>query len=231
VDVFVGTSGFSYAAWKGSFYPEKISPKEMLAFYATKLPTVEVNNTFYRLPAPSMLEGWAAQVPQRFFFSIKAPQRITHQQRLKESQDTLAYLFQVIDVLGERLGPVLFQLPPNMKKDVPRLDAFLALLPKTCRAAVEFRNEGWFTDEVYELLRKHRAALAVADSEKIEPPVIATTDWGYLRLRREDYADADVDRWAKIIRAQPWKEAFVYFKHEDAGIGPKLAAQLIARLM
>jgi uncharacterized protein YecE (DUF72 family) len=228
--ILIGTSGFSYPAWKGTFYPEKIPQKDMLSFYAGKLPTVEINNTFYRLPAASMLEGWAGQVPAHFRFAVKAPQRITHQQRLKESADTVKYLFEVIGVLGERLGPVLFQLPPNMKRDVPRLRDFLALLPKDRRVAFEFRNEGWFTDEVYALLREHGVALGIAESEQIEPPVLATTDWGYLRLRREDYVDADVARWADQIRAQPWKQAFVYFKHEDAGIGPKLAARLIELL-
>ena len=231
MDVHVGTSGFSYPAWKGSFYPDKLPQKEMLSFYGGKFSTVEINNTFYRLPAASMLEGWAAQVPAGFRFAIKASQRITHQQRLKDAGDTLAYLVQTVGVLGERLGPILFQLPPNMKRDVPRLADFLALLPAGCRAAFEFRNEGWYDDEVYALLRERGCALAISETDSLAPPVIATADWGYLRLRREDYVEADFARWAEHIRAQrTWKQAFVYFKHEDAGTGPRWAARLIELL-
>jgi uncharacterized protein YecE (DUF72 family) len=227
LELYIGTSGFSYPAWKGAFYPPKLPQKEMLSFYSTRFSSVEVNNTFYRLPAASMLEGWAAQVPATFRFSIKASQRITHQQRLKESADTLAYLWKSIGVLGERLGPVLFQLPPNLKRDVPRLADFLAIVPKEMRAVFEFRNEGWYQDEVYALLRQHGAALAIAETDSLVPPVIATADWGYLRLRREDYVDADLARWAETIRAQQgWKQTYVYFMHEDVGTGPRWAAQL-----
>ena len=228
--VLVGTSGFSYAPWKGPFYPEKLPQKQMLSYYAGRLPTVEINNTFYRLPAPKMLSDWATQVPPAFRFAVKAPQRITHQQRLKDAGDTLAALLAALEALGERCGPILFQLPPFMKRDVPLLTDFLQLLPAGVRAAFEFRNESWFVDEVYDALRARKVALAIAESEKIDPPVVATADWGYLRLRREDYVDADVARWAKVVTAQPWREAFVYFKHEDAGIGPKLAARMIELL-
>jgi uncharacterized protein YecE (DUF72 family) len=227
VDVLIGTSGFSYAPWKGLFYPEKIPQKDMLAFYATKLPTVEINNTFYRLPAAAMLEGWASQVPAHFRFAIKASQRITHQQRLKDCKDTVDYLYNTLSVLGERRGPVLFQTPPNLKRDVPRLADFLAMLPEGHRAAFEFRNEGWYQDEVYELLRKHGAVLAISETDSLVPPVISTADWGYLRLRLEDYSDAQLAAWAETIKAQSaWKQVFVYFMHEDNATGPRWAAQL-----
>jgi uncharacterized protein YecE (DUF72 family) len=228
VELYIGTSGFSYPAWKGAFYPPKLPQKEMLSFYSSRFTSVEINNTFYRLPAAAMLVGWAAQVPASFRFSIKASQRITHQQRLKDTADTLAYLWKTVGVLGERLGPVLFQLPPNLKRDVPRLAEFLAIVPKEMRAVFEFRNEGWYQDEVYALLRQHNAALAIAETDSLVPPVIATTDWGYLRLRREDYQDADLRRWAEAIRVQQaWQQTYVYFMHEDVGTGPRWAAQLI----
>ena len=228
--VLAGTSGFSYKEWKGSFYPEDLPAEEMLAYYSARLPAVEINNTFYRMPKPSMLEGWAAQVPAEFRFILKASQRITHRKRLKEAGDEVAYFFQTASTLGERLGPTLFQLPPNLKKDLPRLEAFLEVLPPRAPAAFEFRHASWFEDDVFGALRAKGAALCVAEDEELATPLVATADWGYLRLRRQDYDDAAVAGWADKVRAQAWTEAFVFFKHEDAGSGPKLAAELLRRI-
>jgi len=228
--VLAGTSGFSYKEWKGSFYPEDLPAEEMLAYYSARLPAVEINNTFYRMPKPSMLEGWAAQVPAEFRFILKASQRITHRKRLKEAGDEVAYFFQTASTLGERLGPTLFQLPPNLKKDLPRLEAFLEVLPPRAPAAFEFRHASWFEDDVFGALRAKGAALCVAEDEELATPLVATADWGYLRLRRQDYDDAAVAGWAEKVRAQAWTEAFVFFKHEDAGSGPKLAAELLRRI-
>ncbi|TMQ63766.1 MAG: DUF72 domain-containing protein [Candidatus Eisenbacteria bacterium] len=227
VDVRIGTSGYSYAEWKGNFYPEKMAAKDMLRFYAERFPTVEINNTFYRMPKEALLAGWAEQVPESFTFVIKASKRITHDKRLKECGELLAYLFGVTSTLGSRLGPLLFQLPPNFKKDVPRLKSFFEEMPERRRVAVEFRHASWFDDEVYETLRGQRAALCVADTgEEPAAPLVATTDWGYLRLRREDFSDKDLRDWARRIREQPWGDAYVFLKHEEEGKGPKLAARL-----
>jgi uncharacterized protein YecE (DUF72 family) len=227
--VLAGTSGFSYKEWKGSFYPEDLPAEQMLAYYSGRLPAVEINNTFYRMPKPSLLEGWAAQVPAEFRFILKASQRITHRKRLKEAGDEVAYFFQTASTLGERLGPTLIQLPPNLKKDLPRLEAFLTVLPEGARAAFEFRHASWFEDDVFEVLRARRAALCIAEDEELATPLVATTDWGYLRLRRQDYDAAAVAAWAEKLRAQAWTEAYVFFKHEDAGSGPKLAAEFLRR--
>jgi uncharacterized protein YecE (DUF72 family) len=227
VNVRVGTSGYSYAEWKGNFYPEKMAAKDMLRYYAERFPTVEINNTFYRMPTEKVLNGWAEQVPESFTFVIKASQRITHIQRLKECGELLAYLFRVTATLRGRLGPLLFQLPPNFKKDVPRLQDFLAAMPERRRVAVEFRHASWFDDETFATLRGQGAALCVADTgEEPVAPLVATTDWGYLRLRREDFSDADLAEWARRIREQPWSDAFVFMKLEEEGRGPKLAARL-----
>ncbi len=228
--VLAGTSGFSYKEWKGSFYPEDLPAEDMLAYYSARLPAVEINNTFYRMPKPSMLEGWAAQVPAEFRFILKASQRITHRKRLKEAGDEVAYFFQTAATLGERLGPTLFQLPPNLKKDLPRLEAFLEVLPPKAPAAFEFRHASWFEDDVFAALRAKGAALCVAEDEELATPLVATAPWGYLRLRRQDYDDGAVAGWAEKVRAQPWSEAFVFFKHEDAGSGPKLAAEFLRRI-
>jgi len=228
VNVRVGTSGYSYAEWKGTFYPEKMAAKDMLTYYAGRFSTVEINNTFYRMPKEDLLNGWAAQVPESFTFVIKAPQRISHIRRLKDCADLLSYLFQVTATLGARLGPILFQLPPNFRKDVPRLRGFFEQMPERRRVAFEFRHASWFDDETFAALRDHGAALCVADTgEEPVAPLAATADWGYLRLRREDFSDAELREWAKRITAQPWSEAFVFLKHEEEGRGPKLAARLI----
>ena len=228
VKAWIGTSGYSYPEWKGNFYPEKMAARDMLRFYAGRFPTVEINNTFYRMPKEALLLGWAEQVPERFAFVIKAPQRITHIQRLKECGELLRYLYGVTSALGPRLGPLLFQLPPNFKKDVPRLKSFFGDLPERRRVAVEFRHASWFDDEVFETLRAEGAALCVADTgEEPAAPLKATADWGYLRLRREDFGDEELRDWARRIREQPWKDAYVFLKHEEEGKGPKLAARLM----
>jgi uncharacterized protein YecE (DUF72 family) len=228
VRVRIGTSGYSYPEWKGNFYPEKMAAKDMLRYYAERFPTVEINNTFYRMPTESVLRGWADQVPGSFTFVIKASKRITHDQRLKECRDLLTYLYQVTSTLGERLGPLLFQLPPNFKKDLPRLKAFFDEMPERRRMAFEFRHASWFDDEVFEFLKSQRVALCVADTgEEPVVPLVATTDWGYLRLRREEFSDKELRDWARRIGEQPWEDAYVFLKHEEEGTGPKLAAKLM----
>ena len=229
VEIRAGTSGFSFAEWKGTFYPEKLPAPDMLAFYAGRFSTVEINNTFYRMPREPMLEAWAQQVPAGFSFALKAPQRITHIKRLKECAEPLDLLFRMVAVLEEKLGPVLFQLPPNFRKDTPRLESFFDAMPAgTRRVALEFRHASWFDDETFALLKARGAALCVADTgEEPAAPLVATTDWGYLRLRREEFSDDDLSQWAARIREQPWGEAFVFLKHEEEGKGPKLAARLM----
>jgi uncharacterized protein YecE (DUF72 family) len=223
--IFIGTSGFSYAPWRGSFYPDKLPATKMLAYYAERLDAVEINNTFYRMPAPEMLGKWAAETPAGFQFALKSPRRITHEKKLADVADSLSRLRDAAGTLGDRLGPVLFQLPPFMKKDLPRLQAFVAELPPGLRAAVEFRHESWFSPDVYEALRARDAALCLAESEELATPVEETSSWGYLRLRRQDYDDAALATWAERVKARGWQTAYVFFKHEDEGKGPKLAAR------
>ncbi len=226
--VLAGTSGYSYKEWKGSFYPEDLPAKDMLRHYAGRFPTVEVNNTFYQLPNRTTLARWAEEVPREFVFVLKASRRITHDQKLKDSGATLSYFFENASVLGERLGPVLFQLPPFLRRDVPRLRDFLAQVPDGRRAALEFRHASWYDDEVYEALRASGAALCIADSEEQgEAPFVPTAPWGYLRLRRQDYVDRDLATWWDRIRVCAWDEVFVFFKHEEEGMGPKLAARFL----
>jgi uncharacterized protein YecE (DUF72 family) len=228
MNIYVGTSGYSYKEWKGSFYPEKIPAKEMLRFYSERLSTVEINATFYRMPQPGMLENWKEQVPPTFHFALKAPQRITHIKRLKETDEETKYFFETASVLADQLGVVLFQLPPNMKKDLPRLETFLAQLPLETRAAFEFRHPTWFDDDVLELLRSQNRALVVSDTDDLPATHIdKTADWGYLRLRRVNYSEENLAEWLERIRDQNWQETFLFFKHEDAGTGPKLAAQFL----
>jgi uncharacterized protein YecE (DUF72 family) len=224
----VGTSGYSYKEWKGNFYPEDLPAKEMLAYYSGRLPAVEINNTFYRLPQPGMIENWKEQVPKSFRFSIKASQRITHIKRINNVADETKYLLETVALLEDRLGVVLFQLPPNMKEDAARLAAFLDLLPAGTRTAFEFRHETWFDDEVFNLLSAKNCALVVSDTdEKPLTEIISTAAWGYLRLRRAAYDESDLAEWMKRVQAQKWNDAFVFFKHEDEGVGPKLAAQFL----
>ena len=224
MNLYVGTSGFSYKEWKGTFYPQDLPEKRMLQYYGERFQTVEINNTFYRMPKEAILETWASEVPPDFKFVLKASRQITHIQRLKNSGESVAYLLKVAGALKERLGCVLFQLPPFLKKDAPRLREFLSLLPPQSRAALEFRHQSWFDEEVFALLREHQAALCIAEAEgDLEVPFVATADWGYLRLRRSDYGDAELKTWGKRVRKQNWRDAFVFFKHEDAGTGPRLA--------
>jgi uncharacterized protein YecE (DUF72 family) len=228
MNLYVGTSGFSYKEWKGTFYPEDLPDKQWLHYYGEQFRTVEINNTFYRMPKTSVLEGWANEVPADFRFVLKASQRITHMQRLKDAGDSLSYLLMVAGGLGERLGPLLFQLPPNLKKDVPRLRGFLDLLPLPVRTAFEFRHASWFDEEVFAVLRDHRAVLCIAEAEDgLEVPFVSTGDWGYLRLRRPDYSDEELKAWSERIRTAGWQDAFVFFKHEEEGKGPQMARRFL----
>ncbi len=225
---FVGTSGYSYPKWKGSFYPEKLPQKEMLSNYAERFAAVEINNSFYRMPSESDVQSWAGQVPQGFRFALKAPQAITHFKRLKDSEEAVETLFKTTAALKARQGPVLFGLPPNFKKDLPRLEAFLRLVPKRAHAAFEFRHESWFADDVFDCLRAHRCALCIADAEELPAQkVIDTAGWGYVRLRRERYTDRGLAKWMEQLKSQEWNEAYVFFKHEDTGTGPKFAASFL----
>jgi len=215
--LLAGASGYSYKEWKGGFYPQDMKPEGMLAFYAGQLPTVEINNTFYRLPRTELLESWAKATPEGFRFAIKASRRITHISRLKadSAADSVAFLYRNLAALGEKRGPVLFQLPPSLKKDLPRLTEFLRLLPEGHGAAFEFRNASWFADDVYEALKGAGAALCLSEREDdAPPPLVETAPWGYLRLRLEAYADADLERWAQRLAATAWREAYAYFMHE-----------------
>jgi uncharacterized protein YecE (DUF72 family) len=219
MEIRVGTSGYAYKEWRGSFYPEKLKPAQMLGYYAERFSAVEINNTFYKLPERQTLERWGEQVPAGFVFVLKASQRITHRHRLApESKQTLDYLLDTAAALGDRLGPILFQTPPFLKKDAARLRAFLDLLPRDRRFAFEFRHESWRDDETHEALRARNAALVCADTEEsgaFGAPIVPTADWGYLRLRRSGYDEAALAPWAARIRAQPWQQAFVFFKHEE----------------
>ena len=221
--LYTGTSGFAYKEWKGAFYPEDLKSDDMLRYYAGRLSAVEINNTFYRMPKESVLEQWASQVPASFRFVLKASRQITHIKRLKEVDEAVNFLFSKAVTLGPRLGPVLFQLPPNLKKDLPRLEAFLAAVPEEHRVAVDFRNESWFDDDVFDALRAGGAALCIEEGDELAAPRVATAPWGYLRLRKVQYDDAAVAAWIEWVKAQAWEEAFVFFKHEDAATGPRLA--------
>jgi uncharacterized protein YecE (DUF72 family) len=229
--LWIGTSGFQYSEWKGNFYPEDLPTAKMLPFYAEQFATTEINYTFHRIPAQKTIENWKTQTPEEFRFALKAPQKITHWSKLRDCSDTLEYFCKVITGLGDRLGPVLFQLPPTFKKDVDVLSSFLREFPDM-RGAFEFRHESWFDDEIFELLKSRNIALCIADTDTIATPKKTTADYGYLRLRREDYEASDVERWTDFVRGQEpsWNDAFVYFKHEESGIGPKLARQMIELL-
>jgi uncharacterized protein YecE (DUF72 family) len=215
--LLAGASGYSFKEWKGTFYPEKMKPEEMLPFYSARLPTVEINNTFYRMPRVSMLEEWVKCTPAAFRFAIKSPRRITHIARLKPESvgDSVDFLYKALESLGTKRGPVLFQLPPLAKKDTARLEGFLAMLPEDHRAAFEFRNDSWFSDDVYSLLEKSGASLCFSEREDGAPPaLVETAPWGYVRLRLEEYSDADLKQWAKRLDATKWRDTFVYFMHE-----------------
>jgi uncharacterized protein YecE (DUF72 family) len=231
MNVWIGTSGFQYLEWKGNFYPEDLPTAKMLPFYAERFATTEINYTFHRIPAQKTIENWKAQTPSKFRFALKAPQKITHWSKLRDCADTLEYFLKVAGGLGERLGPILFQLPPAFKKDADVLSSFLRELP-SISAAFEFRHDSWFDDEIFDLLESRNLALCIADTDAIATPKKITADYGYLRLRREDYTEKDVKLWSEFVREKnaTWKDAFVYFKHEESGIGPKLAKQMVKLL-
>lgn len=224
--LLTGTSGFSYKQWLGCFYPEKLHADEMLHYYAERFATVEINNTFYRMPAESMLARWAQEVPPAFSFTLKAPRRITHEQRLRESEASVAEFVRRAAALGDKLGVLLFQLPPFLRKDVHRLSDFLAGLPSDKRYAFEFRHASWRDDEIFDALRSRGALWCVTDTDEGETPFLATTDCAYIRLRRTHYDDADLRGWAERIAAQPLERAYVYFMHEDEALGTRFAKRL-----
>jgi uncharacterized protein YecE (DUF72 family) len=228
--IYAGTSGFSYAEWCGRFYPEAHPASQMLAYYASRLPTVEINNTFYRMPNVATVAAWRDEVPDNFCFAVKATRRITHQKKLADVGDDVAHFFGVIDVLGAKLGPVLFQLPPFLKKDLGVLTAFLEAVPEGRRIALEFRHPSWFSDDVYAALSARNAALVGGDLEDAEksPPLVATADFGYLRLRRLDYDPAGIAEWGERIASQSWHTVYAYLKHEV--LGPLFAEALLATL-
>jgi uncharacterized protein YecE (DUF72 family) len=215
--LLAGASGYSFKEWKGTFYPEKIKPEDMLAFYAERLPTVEINNTFYQMPKVAVLETWAGSTPESFRFAIKASRRITHMARLKadEAANSVEFLYRNLAALGAKRGPVLFQLPPFLKKDLPRLTEFLHLLPVRHAAAFEFRNDSWFADDVYDALKGAGAALCLSEREdNAPPPLVETARWGYVRLRLETYSNEDLQQWARRLEGTSWREIYVYFMHE-----------------
>jgi uncharacterized protein YecE (DUF72 family) len=215
--IVAGASGYSFKEWKGNFYPEKMKPEEMLAWYSARLPTVEINNTFYQMPKTAVLENWAKTTPEDFRFAIKASRRITHMSRLKAdtATDSVNFLYTTLAALGAKRGPVLFQLPPFLKKDLPRLSEFLKLLPDRHCAAFEFRNDSWFDDDVYDALKAAGASLCLSEREdNAPPPLVQTAPWGYVRLRLETYSDDDLQQWAAKLAATTWREIYVYFMHE-----------------
>jgi uncharacterized protein YecE (DUF72 family) len=228
----IGTSGWSYKEWKGSFYPPQIPADEMLPYYAARFSTVEVNNSFYRIPSDRVLASWAGQVPSQFRFVMKASRRITHNGRLKDEDGSLEYFLPAVNPLGERLGPTLFQLPPTLKKDAGRLQGFLSRLPQRWAAAMEFRHQSWFDDEVYQLLRERDVALVAVDQDEGEGgPLVPTAGWGYLRLRRIAYDTPQLSAWAARIAAQPWREAYVFLKHEEGSPSGPAAAQELQEIV
>jgi len=224
--LLAGTSGFSYKEWVGPFYPEKLPGSEMLRYYASRLATVEINNTFYRMPAEAMLANWAREVPEHFTFTLKAPRRITHVLRLREAESSVAEFLRRADALGDKLGVVLFQLPPFLRKDLPRLKAFLEGLPTGRHTAFEFRNDTWQDEEVYTSLRARGAMLCVTDTDEGDTPFVATADRAYIRLRRTHYDDADLRAWVERLSAQPLECVYVYFMHEDEALGTRFALRL-----
>jgi uncharacterized protein YecE (DUF72 family) len=230
--IWVGTSGYNYPEWKGSFYPSDLPAAKMLPYYAARFPTVEINYTFYRMPTEKLVEGWASQTPSPYKLALKAPRRITHDGRLKNVGSMVASFCSVAGSLGEKLGALLFQLPPNLKKDLALLDGFLAELPPKAPAAFEFRNTSWLDEDVYSRLAARGLALCVADSEKLSTPVRVTADYAYFRLRDEGYTPDDVARWGDTIAraTEHSREVFVYFKHEDQGKGPEFARLLMQHL-
>jgi uncharacterized protein YecE (DUF72 family) len=228
--IWVGTSGYNYPEWKGSFYPETLPTSKMLPYYAERFPTVEINYTFYRTPNEKILDGWNQATPDRFKLTLKAPRRITHDARLRDCADRVRQFLETASILGPKLGALLFQLPPNLKKDLPLLDSFVDSFPPRVCAAFEFRHDSWFDDGVYEVLRKRNLALCIADSEKLSTPIEMTADYAYFRLRDEGYTSEDIVRWADLVKEKSAgrSDAFVYFKHEEQGKGAEFG-QLFMR--
>jgi uncharacterized protein YecE (DUF72 family) len=223
--IHVGTSGYNYTEWRGTFYPGDLKTKDMFAFYSSKFHTVEINYTFYRMPTTKTTAAWLAQAPAGFRYALKAPQRITHIQRLMNSHDTVSFFCDAARVLGEHLGPLLFQLPPTFRCDLSRLEGFLKLLPVDLKTAFEFRHDSWLVEDVYALLSAHNIALCIADFGDKTTPLRPTAKHGYLRLRDEGYEPADLVQWAARVKEQAsaWEETFVFFKHEEEGKGPEFA--------
>jgi uncharacterized protein YecE (DUF72 family) len=232
MSIWIGTSGYNYPEWKGSFYPETLPAAKMLPYYAERFPTVEINYTFYRAPNERILAGWNSATPERYKLTLKAPKRITHDSRLRDCGDRVRQFLETASSLGPKLGALLFQLPPNLKKDLALFDAFLETFPPRVCAAFEFRHTSWLDDEIYARLRAKNLALCVADSEKLSTPVEITADYGYFRLRDEGYGADDIARWAQTIaeRTSGCSEVFVYFKHEEEGKGPEFARMLMEHL-
>lgn len=230
MQISVGTSGFSYPEWKGTFYPADLAPSGMLRYYGERFDTCEINNTFYRMPKKDVLEKWPGQVPAGFTFVLKASRRITHIKRLRDVEEEVAYFFDNAATLGSQLGPVLFQLPPFLKKDVARLATFLDAVPNGRQSAMEFRHESWYSADVYDVLRAHDSALCIADTDEQTVPFVATAGWGYLRLRGTDYPAEELKEWSARVEAQNWTAAYVFFKHEEAGRGPALAQDFLSLL-
>ena len=232
MNFWIGTSGYNYPEWKGSFYPEKLPSAKMLPYYAGRFSTVEINYTFYRAPNEKIVDGWNKATPEDFKLTLKAPRRITHDRRLRDCGDLVRQFLETAATLGPKLGALLFQLPPNLKKDAPLLDAFLDTFPPRVCAAFEFRHESWLDDEIYERLRRRNLALCVADSERLSTPVIVTADYAYFRLRDEGYTPDDIARWGDVMRetTSACREVFVYFKHEEEGKGPEFAKLLMQHL-
>ncbi len=232
--IYVGTSGYNYPEWKGSFYPETLAAAKMLPYYAERFSTVEINYTFYRMPTPKLIAGWRAQVPPEFRFTLKAPKRITHDKRLRAAEvaESVGGFLTAASELGPQLAALLFQLPPNFKKDLGLLKEFLALLPPKTTAAFEFRNASWLEDDVFEALRARNLALCIADSETRDTPIVTTADYAYLRLRDEGYGDAEITQWTATARqlAEQARDVFVYFKHEDEGKGAAFGQQMMTLL-
>jgi uncharacterized protein YecE (DUF72 family) len=226
MSLLAGTSGYSYKEWLGPFYPEQLPASEMLRYYAERFATVEINNTFYRMPAQSVLEQWSQQVPDHFTFTLKAPRRITHEKRLRETEPQVTEFLRRAGTLGNKLGVVLFQLPPYLRKDLGRLRDFLDQLPSGGRIAFEFRHASWQDEEVYELLRSRRVMLCVTDTDEGDTPFVATADRGYVRLRRIHYDDSELRDWAKRIAAKSLVQTYVYFMHEDEALGTQFARRL-----
>ena len=230
--IFIGTSGYNYPEWKGSFYPSDLPTSRMLSYYSERFSTVEINYTFYRLPSEKVVGNWGRGTPEGFAFTLKAPRRITHDARLRDCDDILQVFGQRARTLGPKLGVLLFQLPPSLRKDLEALDAFLDWVPPDLRVTMEFRHASWHSEDVLQRLRDRNVALCIADSEKMTTPTEVTSDFGYFRLRDEGYQEEDIARWAGVIteHGRQWKDVFVYFKHEEQGRGPEFARSLSGHL-